>query len=100
MLIGAAMTGLGVAVKGLVDGMTQRTAEIEDALALGATPALACRPVVASAFESAILPTISSMLGTGIVILPGMMSGQILAGQNPCTRSSTRSSSSSASWAR
>lgn len=35
------------------------------------------------AFDSAILPTINSMVGMGIVFLPGMMTGQILAGADP-----------------
>jgi putative ABC transport system permease protein len=40
---------------------------------------------VDSAFDSAILPTINSMVGMGIVFLPGMMTGQILSGISPVT---------------
>jgi putative ABC transport system permease protein len=58
---------------------------IEEALCLGATPGVAARSVVNSAFESAILPTIQTMLGMGIVSLPGMMTGQILSGTVPVT---------------
>ncbi|WP_349827827.1 ABC transporter permease [Brevibacterium litoralis] len=83
MLLGAAMTGIALAVKNLGEGMEVRRAEIEDSLALGAAVPVAVRPVVAQAFESAVLPQVTSMLGTGIVILPGMMTGQILAGQDP-----------------
>jgi putative ABC transport system permease protein len=40
---------------------------------------------VDGAFDSAILPTINSMVGMGIVFLPGMMTGQILSGTSPVT---------------
>ncbi|HZH59153.1 MAG TPA: ABC transporter permease, partial [Metabacillus sp.] len=53
------------------------------ALMLGATPEAATKSVVNSAFDSAILPTINNMVGMGIVFLPGMMTGQILAGIDP-----------------
>jgi putative ABC transport system permease protein len=53
------------------------------ALMLGATPKMASKKVVDQAFDAAILPTINSMVGMGIVFLPGMMTGQILAGLSP-----------------
>lgn len=83
MIIGNAMTGVSLGANRLVDGIrTQRTA-IETALMLGATPQVATRQVVRNAFDAAILPTINSMVGIGIVALPGMMTGQILAGTSP-----------------
>ena len=39
---------------------------------LGATPKSRC-PLIRDAFDSAILPTINSMVGMGIISLPGMM---------------------------
>ena len=35
------------------------------------------------AFKASFLPAIITMMAIGLVILPGMMSGQILAGVNP-----------------
>jgi putative ABC transport system permease protein len=52
---------------------------------LGASPQMAAKSVVDNAFDSAILPTINSMVGMGIVFLPGMMTGQILSGVSPLT---------------
>ena len=52
---------------------------------LGATPKMAAKQIVDNAFDSAILPTINSMVGMGIVFLPGMMTGQILSGTSPVT---------------
>lgn len=85
MIIGNSMTGISLAVTKLVDGMTAQKNLIESALMLGATPKMAAKQIVDSAFDSAILPTINSMVGMGIVFLPGMMTGQILSGTSPVT---------------
>ncbi|UHA59120.1 iron export ABC transporter permease subunit FetB [Metabacillus litoralis] len=83
MIIGNSMTGITLGVKNLVEGIEKEKHLIEGALMLGAKPEAATKSVVNSAFDSAILPTINSMVGMGIVFLPGMMTGQILAGINP-----------------
>ncbi len=85
MLIGNSMTGISLGVKSLHDGMTLQRAEVEEALILGATPSDASRSIVNSTFDAAIMPTVNSMLGMGIVFLPGMMTGQILSGTSPVT---------------
>ncbi|WP_240377320.1 ABC transporter permease [Bacillus piscicola] len=85
MIIGNSMTGVTLGVQTLVEGMTEQRTRVEAALMLGASPKEASRKIVNQAFDTAILPTINSMVGTGIVFLPGMMTGQILAGVNPLT---------------
>ena len=85
MIIGNSMTGITLGVTRLVDGMIGQKQTIESALMLGATPKMAARQIVNSAFDSAILPTVNSMVGMGIVFLPGMMTGQILSGVSPMT---------------
>lgn len=85
MIIGNSMTGISLGVKSLLDGMGLQKAAVEEALILGATPQDASKAVVNSAFDAAILPTINSMVGMGIVFLPGMMTGQILSGTVPTT---------------
>jgi len=85
MIIGNSMTGTALGLKFLLDGMTTQKALVEDALILGATPRAASRNIINNAFDSAILPTINSMVGMGFVFLPGMMTGQILAGIAPTT---------------
>lgn len=85
MLIGNSMTGISLGVNRLMDGMRSRKAVIETALMLGATPKAAASRYVNAAFDAAILPTINSMVGMGIVFLPGMMTGQILSGTSPVT---------------
>ncbi|TYQ16116.1 UNVERIFIED_CONTAM: putative ABC transport system permease protein [Acetivibrio alkalicellulosi] len=85
MLVGNSMTGITLGVKRLVDGINTNKHIVEGALMLGATPKMASKQIVDDAFDSAILPTINSMLGMGIVFLPGMMTGQILSGVSPVT---------------
>ncbi len=85
MLVGNSMTGISLGVKSLLEGMTVRRAAVEEALILGATPQDASRSIINSTFDAAILPTINSMVGMGIVFLPGMMTGQILSGTDPTT---------------
>lgn len=85
MLIGNSMTGISLGVTKLVDGMYNQRHLVESALMLGATPKMAAKEMVDKAFDSAILPTINSMVGMGIVFLPGMMTGQILSGTSPVT---------------
>ncbi len=85
MLIGNSMTGISLGVTRLVDGMHSEKHLVESALMLGSTPKMAAKQIVDNAFDSAILPTINSMVGMGIVFLPGMMTGQILSGISPVT---------------
>ena len=83
MLIGNSMTGISLGVNSLANGMRDRRDLVEGALMLGASPRIAAKSVIDNAFDSAILPSINSMLGMGIVFLPGMMTGQILSGNSP-----------------
>ena len=85
MLIGNSMTGVSLGAERLLEGLKARRHEVEGALVLGATPTAATRTVVRGAFTAAILPTVNSMMGMGIVFLPGLMSGQILSGVSPIT---------------
>lgn len=83
MIIGNSMTGIAIGAERLISGMRTRAAEVEAALMLGATPSQASHFLVNEAFAAAIMPTINSMMGMGIVFLPGMMTGQILSGTSP-----------------
>ena len=50
---------------------------------LGETFWYAVRPVARQALRSGFMPIVNAMAATGIVALPGMMTGQILAGVDP-----------------
>ncbi len=85
MIIGNAMTGITLGVKTFTAKIADSKLQIEVLLNQGARPKNILRPFVNSALETALLPTINSMLGMGIVSLPGMMTGQILSGELPTT---------------
>lgn len=85
MIIGNSMTGITLGADRLLDGMKNQRHLVEGALMLGAPPDIAVRTIVNDSFTAAILPTINSMMGMGIVFLPGMMTGQIIAGISPIT---------------
>ena len=83
MIIGKTMTGVSLGVNNLLTNMKTQKAEVEGALMLGASPKTASKSIINQAFDEAMLPTINAMVGMGIVFLPGMMTGQIIAGQSP-----------------
>lgn len=85
MLMGNAMTGLSLALKSFETGLDEQRARIRALTNLGVRPQRILFPLVRTALETAMLPTLNSMLGLGIVFLPGMMTGQILAGAAPAT---------------
>ena len=83
MVIGNSMTGIALGTERLLGEMKSRKQLVEGALMLGATPRDATMGITRDVFTSAIMPTINSMVGMGIIFLPGMMTGQILAGISP-----------------
>ncbi|SFL81514.1 ABC transporter permease [Halanaerobium salsuginis] len=83
MLIGNSMTGISLGINHLLTGISDKQQLIENYLMLGVEPEKSIAEITQQAFYNAILPTINSMLGMGIVFLPGMMTGQILAGASP-----------------
>jgi putative ABC transport system permease protein len=83
MLLGNSLTGLSLAIDHLLERLDVRRDEVEADLALGATRWEAARGPVAEAVRRGMIPMINSMMVVGVVSLPGMMTGQILAGQDP-----------------
>ncbi|MGM0421021.1 MAG: ABC transporter permease [Bacillota bacterium] len=83
MLIGNSMTGISLGAEHLISQIKGNPEKIEQALMIGAKPELAIKDIVNQAFYNAVLPTINSMIGMGIIFLPGMMTGQILSGVSP-----------------
>jgi putative ABC transport system permease protein len=83
MIIGNSMNGASLAAERLSAEMHDRREEIETAVCLGATARQASEPAVRTAFRASLIPTMNTMAATGIVALPGMMTGQILSGTEP-----------------
>jgi putative ABC transport system permease protein len=83
MIIGNTMTATTLAANRFAAELRQRQNDVEALLALGATADQAAADVVRDAVRSALIPSIAGMMVVGLVFLPGMMTGQILAGQDP-----------------
>lgn len=83
MILGNTMNGIALSLDRLYSEARSRSAEIEAMLAFGATPWEAVRFIVREAIRAGMTPTINSLMVVGLVSLPGMMTGQILAGADP-----------------
>lgn len=83
MLLGNSLSGNIIALQRLYNAFKEKKSEYEGALALGASPSFAASPFVRSALQQSFAPIIASMATTGLVTLPGMMTGQILGGVDP-----------------
>ena len=77
------MTSCSLALQTLTEGAERERAAIEARIALGATRFEAFATVLRGALRTAITPLLNVMSVAGIVSLPGMMTGQILAGVDP-----------------
>lgn len=85
MILGNTMTAMTLGLKTFRDTLDGQRQKINALLCIGAPAQNILLPCVKQALETATLPTLNSMLGMGIVHLPGMMTGQILAGAIPFT---------------
>lgn len=83
MLLGNAMTGISLGLDTLTTAAIRERAAIEARIALGATRLEALRPAMQEAMRRGFMPMINAMAAAGVVSLPGMMTGQILAGIAP-----------------
>lgn len=86
--ISGIIIGNGMLVSGLFLNQMQRevqtaSGEIETLLALGANAKQAIQASVKRALKSSMIPTIDGMKTIGLVQLPGMMTGMIVAGASP-----------------
>lgn len=83
MLLGNALTGISLSLDRFMDGAAGGRALVDARLALGATRWEAARPLVRDAVRTGLVPITNSMAVMGVVSLPGMMTGQLLAGASP-----------------
>ena len=83
MILGNTLTGISLGLDRLGGELAARRAQVEALLALGATRWEAARCPIQEAVRTGLIPILNSMMVVGIVSLPGMMTGQILAGASP-----------------
>jgi putative ABC transport system permease protein len=83
MMIGNSMTAVVLVARRLVDELRDKRDEVEARLALGQSSRQAATPYERIALRLALSPQIETTKATGLVLLPGAMTGLILAGVPP-----------------
>jgi putative ABC transport system permease protein len=83
MLLGNTMTGIALAMDRLTDAAWQQRTVIEQRLLLGEDAGSAFGEIRRESMRTGMIPIVNAMAAAGLVSLPGMMTGQILAGSPP-----------------
>jgi len=83
MILGNSLVGISLALDRFINGCIENRTAIEARLTLGASANEAVLPVVRDAIRIGMMPSINAMNIVGVVSLPGMMTGQLLAGADP-----------------
>jgi putative ABC transport system permease protein len=83
MILGNTLTGVALGIERMTEELIARRDWVETVLALGGTRWEAAQDAARTAVRAGMLPTLNQMAVVGVVSLPGMMTGQVLAGQSP-----------------
>jgi len=83
MLIANAMNTTALALDRFRAEVEAHTGQIEAGLALGAAPNVVIAPYVHAAVQASLIPSVNNLRSLGIVWIPGVMAGMVLAGSNP-----------------
>ncbi|OUL19372.1 iron export ABC transporter permease subunit FetB [Nostoc sp. RF31YmG] len=83
VVLGNAMNAAAIAGERLVNTINTSHLEIETHLSLGATPQQAISQYRTEAIRAGLIPTLNQMMLIGMVALPGITTGQLLAGAKP-----------------
>jgi putative ABC transport system permease protein len=83
MLIANAMNSNALALDRFRGEVEAHVGQIEAGLALGAEPGKVVLPYVRASVQASLIPRVDTLRSLGIVWIPGLMAGMILAGSNP-----------------
>jgi putative ABC transport system permease protein len=83
IILGNVMNGVSVTLNAVSTAIVREQPAIEGRLALGTDRYTALKQLQRSALRSGMIPIINQMSAAGVITLPGMMTGQILAGMAP-----------------
>ncbi len=83
MILGNSLTGVSLCLDRFINDIALKKEYIEDQLAIGATRFEVIRPIISDAIGCGMTPILNAMMVSGLVSIPGMMTGQILAGNSP-----------------
>jgi putative ABC transport system permease protein len=85
MVIGNSMNAIAIALERLFGELRKSKSLVEMRLTLGASYREATADITRGAVRAGMIPSINAMMGVGMVFIPGMMTGQILAGADVIT---------------
>ncbi|TCV91441.1 putative ABC transport system permease protein [Luteibacter rhizovicinus] len=83
IILGSVLNAGSISLGGILDGVTGAQASIEARLMLGERWRVAIGPLVRQSIRRGMVPVLNQMIAAGIITLPGIMTGQILAGLDP-----------------
>ena len=83
IVIANAMNTTALALDRFRAEVEAHTGQIEAGLALGAAPTAVVAPYVLAAVQASLIPSINNLRSLGIVWIPGVMAGMVLAGSDP-----------------
>ncbi|MGI4847593.1 MAG: ABC transporter permease, partial [Janthinobacterium lividum] len=82
-VLGSILNSASLGLDVFYSSAASQRAAIDGRLALGATAREALMPVMRNAIRSSLIPIVNQMSAAGIITLPGIMTGQLLAGMDP-----------------
>ncbi len=83
MVLGNTLSGISLGVETLITTLKRERSSVEARIALGHKRFEAIDEPLRQALKTGMMPIINAMAASGIVSLPGMMTGQIMAGADP-----------------
>lgn len=83
MILGNTLNGISLGLETALEGFTRDREAVEMLLAHGASRRGASIDVIRRAVRRGLVPILNSMVAVGLISIPGMMTGQILAGEDP-----------------
>ncbi len=83
IVLGSVLNAASLTLESMLTAVRSQKNAIEARLALGETVTHAFSTVLSSSVRRGIIPSINQMSAAGIITLPGIMTGQIIAGMDP-----------------
>ena len=87
MILGNSLTGIALGLETTLEGFQRDRDQVESLLAHGATRREASKDIIRRAVRLGTIPILNAMIAAGLISIPGMMTGQILAGEDPMSAS-------------
>lgn len=83
IVLGSVLNAASIGLDNLLDGVVRQRGAIEAQLALGASRFQAMGPLMRVSIRRGLVPVVNQMSAAGLITLPGIMTGQLLAGMDP-----------------